>query len=118
MLRGETGPATGWMGRAQRLVEREERDCVERGYLLLPAMFRHEAAGDLEAAAATAGEAVAIAERFGDPDLFALAAQAQGTLPRACSGESRTASACWTRRWWRSPPESCRRSSAASSTAA
>ncbi|HYH88438.1 MAG TPA: LuxR C-terminal-related transcriptional regulator [Solirubrobacteraceae bacterium] len=79
MLRGETGRATGWMGRAQRLVEREEHDCVERGYLLLPAMFRHEAAGDLDAAAATAGEAGAIAERFGDPDLFALCAQAQGT---------------------------------------
>jgi DNA-binding CsgD family transcriptional regulator len=79
MLKGETGRATGWMGRAQRLVEREGGDCVERGYLLLPAMFRHEAAGDLEAAAATAGEGGAISERFGDPDLFALCAQAQGT---------------------------------------
>jgi hypothetical protein len=28
-LRGEMGPATGWLGRAQRLVEREERECVE-----------------------------------------------------------------------------------------
>ena len=80
MLRGETGPATGWMGRAQRLVERSGGECVEQGYLLLPAMFRHEAAGDLEAAAATAAEALACAERFGDQDLFALAAQAQGTL--------------------------------------
>ena len=79
MLQGETGRATGWMGRAQRLVEREGRDCVERGYLLLPAMFRHEATGDLDAAAATAGEAGAIGERFGDRDLFALCAQAQGS---------------------------------------
>jgi hypothetical protein len=38
-------------------------------------MFRREAAGELDAAAATAGEAVEIAERFGDADLFALAAQ-------------------------------------------
>ena len=118
MLQGETGRATGWMGRAQRLVEREARDCVERGYLLLPAMFRHEAAGDLDAAAATAGEAAAIGERFGDPDLFALCAQAQGTflvLHGRVDGGPR---ACWTRRWWRSPRASCRRSSAASSTAA
>ena len=79
MLRGETGRATGWMGRAQRLVEREESECVEQGYLMLPAMFRHEAAGELEAAAATAGAAGAIGERFGDADLFALCAQARGT---------------------------------------
>ncbi len=79
MLRGETGPAMGWIGRAQRLVEREQRDCAERGYLLFPAMFRQEAEGDLEAAAGTAGEAAAVGERLGDPDLFALAAQSQGS---------------------------------------
>ena len=53
-------------------------ECVERGYLLIPLMFRHEAAGDLEAAAAVAADAAAIGERFGDRDLFALAAHAQG----------------------------------------
>ena len=42
--RGEMGRATGWLGRAQRLVEREGRDCVEQGYLLFPLMFQHEAA--------------------------------------------------------------------------
>jgi hypothetical protein len=30
MLQGETGPATGWIARAQRLVDREGRECVER----------------------------------------------------------------------------------------
>jgi hypothetical protein len=39
----------------------------------------HEAAGDYEAAIAVATEAAAIGERFGDPDLFALAAGARGT---------------------------------------
>ena len=77
-LRGEMGRAAGWFGRAQRLVEREDRDCVERGYLLLPRMFEHEAAGDHDAAIAAAAEAVAIGERFGDADLFALAAQDAG----------------------------------------
>jgi DNA-binding NarL/FixJ family response regulator len=79
-LRGEMGPATGWLGRAQRIVEREERECVERGYLLMPVAFQHEAAGDLEGAAATAASAAEIAERFGDADLFALAVHEQGNI--------------------------------------
>lgn len=79
-FRGEMGRASGWLGRAQRLLERQERDCVEQGYLLLPLMFEHEATGDYEAAAATAAEAAGIGERFGDRDLFALAVQSQGIL--------------------------------------
>jgi len=80
VLRGQVGRATGWIGRARRLVERDGRDCVERGYLLLPVVFEHVAAGDHESAIAVGGEAAAIGERFGDPDLFALAAQDQGIL--------------------------------------
>jgi DNA-binding CsgD family transcriptional regulator len=78
-LRGEIGPATGWLGRAQRLLE-PEGECVERGYLLLPGVFRQEAAGDFAAAATVAEEAVRIAEHFGDRDLFALAIQGQGYM--------------------------------------
>ena len=77
-LRREVGPATGWFGRAQRLVERDRRDCVEHGYLLLPGMFRHEAAGEWEAAFDVAAEAAAC----GSPPLVArhsgLAEIAQG----------------------------------------
>ena len=79
-IRGETARATGWLGRAQRLIDREERDCVERGYLLLPVMFRHEAAGDYAAAAEAAGGAAEVAQRFDDADLFALAVHAQGQM--------------------------------------
>jgi hypothetical protein len=50
MLRGEMGPATGWFGRGQRLLEREERDCAERGYLLIPVLVGHAIAGDHGAA--------------------------------------------------------------------
>ncbi len=78
--RGEIGRASGWLGRAQRLVERQHDDCVERGYLLLPVAFRHEASGDWEAAAATLSEAAEAGERFGDRDLFALALHEQGHL--------------------------------------
>jgi DNA-binding CsgD family transcriptional regulator len=79
-IRGETGGATGWLGRARRLVDREGRDCVEQGYLLSALMLEREAAGDYEGALAAGAEAAAIGERFGDADLFALSAQDQGIL--------------------------------------
>src|SRR5262245_41866236 len=36
LMRGEIGHASGWFARAQRLLERDPRECAERGYLLLP----------------------------------------------------------------------------------
>ncbi len=77
--RGELGQAGGWLGRAERLLERERQDCVERGYALIPRIFEREAEGDLEGAAAISAEAAAIGERFDDPDLFSLATFAQGS---------------------------------------
>jgi ATP/maltotriose-dependent transcriptional regulator MalT len=77
---GETGPAGGWLGRAQRLLDRDGRECAERGYLLLPVALQQDAAGDWQAAADTAGRAAEIGERFGDEDLFALATHARGQL--------------------------------------
>jgi DNA-binding CsgD family transcriptional regulator len=78
--RGEMGPAGGWFGRAQRLVEREGRDCVEQGYLLVPLAFQRQATGEYEAAHAAATEAAEIGERFGDADLLAVALQLQGLI--------------------------------------
>jgi DNA-binding CsgD family transcriptional regulator len=78
LFRGETARATGWFARAQRLLEREERDCVERGYLLIPVWLGQMAGGDYEAGYATAAEAAAIGEHFGDPDLVWLARDEQG----------------------------------------
>ena len=77
-VRGEIGPASGWFGRAQRLVEREGRDCVERGWLLIPLVFQHEAARNYDGAFEAAAGAVEFAERFDDPDLAAIALHAQG----------------------------------------
>jgi ATP/maltotriose-dependent transcriptional regulator MalT len=79
-LRGEMGPASGWLRRAQRMLEREESESVEQGYMLLPVAFQHEVSGDLEGAAATAAAAAEIGERFGDRDLFAMAVHVQGTV--------------------------------------
>jgi ATP/maltotriose-dependent transcriptional regulator MalT len=78
------GPATGWLGRAQRLVEREDRECAEQGYMLMPVAFQHGAVGDFEGAAATAGAAAELGERFGDADLFALAVHTQGGILVKC----------------------------------
>src|SRR5262245_13010542 len=78
--RGDMGGAGGWLGRAQRLLEREGTNRVEGGYLLLPLVFQQEGNGDLEAAAATAAKAAAIGERFGDPDLSALAGHERGHI--------------------------------------
>ena len=76
--RGEIGRASGWLGRAQRLLDEHGADGVEHGYLLLPVVFEQEASGDLEGASATAGQAAAVGRRFEDQDLFALAAHEQG----------------------------------------
>jgi ATP/maltotriose-dependent transcriptional regulator MalT len=78
--RGETAQAGGWLSRAQRLLAREAGERVETGYLLLPLVFEHEARGDWKSAAATAADAAAIGERFGDQDLFALAAHERGQI--------------------------------------
>ena len=78
LFRGETAPAMGWFARGQRLLEREERDCVERGYLLIPVVLQHVFGGDHEAAYAIAAQAGEIGERFGDQDLVAIALMEQG----------------------------------------
>jgi DNA-binding CsgD family transcriptional regulator len=75
---GEVGRAGGWFARAERLVDRAAADCAERGYLLLPAAAMAEAMGDYAAVCDAAAAAVAIAERFGDRDLFALGAHVHG----------------------------------------
>jgi ATP/maltotriose-dependent transcriptional regulator MalT len=78
VLRGQDGHAAGWLGRAQRVLERGERDCAEQGYLLLPLAEQKLDAGDGGAAYDTAGDAAHIGERFAEPDLVACARHLQG----------------------------------------
>jgi DNA-binding CsgD family transcriptional regulator len=80
LFTGAMGPAGGWLARADRLLEDVAEETVVHGYALLPVMFRHEAAGDLEAAIANAAKAAQIGKRHGDPELMALAIHAQGHM--------------------------------------
>ncbi len=76
LFRGEAAQANAWTARGQRLIEGS--DCVERGYLLLPAAAQQLQDGHAEAAEATAGDAMAIGERGRDADLTAAARHLQG----------------------------------------
>jgi DNA-binding CsgD family transcriptional regulator len=78
LFRGQLGPAFGWFARGNRLLESEESDCAERGYLLIPVVLEHTSRGEFEDAHATAAETSEIGERFGDPDLAALGVMEQG----------------------------------------
>lgn len=79
-MRGEMGRATGWLARAQRLLERDARECAERGYLLLPDVEQQLESGDFGTAYAAAAAAAAIGERCGDADLIACARHQQGRI--------------------------------------
>src|SRR5215467_275369 len=78
MVLGQTARASGWLGRAERLVDPNGDDCAECGYLRLMRIFRHTAAGDHAAAGTAAAEVATIGDRFKDPDLSALGRDFQG----------------------------------------
>lgn len=79
-LRGEEARASGWLGRAQRMLERNAAESAEQGYLLLTVVDRSIAAGDAAAALEAASRAAEIGERFAEPDLSALARHLQGRV--------------------------------------
>lgn len=84
---GEPGRASGWLARAERHLENASDDCAERGYLLLPRIFRCLGENDDSAAEALAQQAADIGERSGDRDLVAIARNLQG---RAVLRQGRT----------------------------
>jgi DNA-binding CsgD family transcriptional regulator len=77
MVRGVSSRASGWLARAQRLVELHVEDCAERGYLLLPAAQHLLSAGEFTRAYDCALQAAQIGERFGEADLIAFARNLQ-----------------------------------------
>jgi DNA-binding CsgD family transcriptional regulator len=84
---GEFARAGGWLARARRLLDEGRHDCVERGYVLVPAALQHAVAGDWSTAHAISAEAAGIGDRFGEVDLVTLARNVQG---RALIGQEKT----------------------------
>ncbi|HET6293544.1 MAG TPA: LuxR C-terminal-related transcriptional regulator [Kribbella sp.] len=71
---GELARGGGWLARAQRLLDDAGRDCVEQGYVLVPAAHQIlETEGDPTTACGLFDRAIEIGERYEDPTLTALA---------------------------------------------
>ncbi len=90
MDRGEMARGGGWLARGRRLLEERQVDCVEQGYMLVPAAELSLIQGDAATAFPVFEKAGAIAARFGDPDLMTLTQVGKGvaliTLGRTVEG--------------------------------
>ena len=78
--RGEVARAGGWLARAQRLLEPDQTDTLERAYVLLPLARQHLIQGDAPAAYDAFARAATIARRFGDSDVASMAELGQGRV--------------------------------------
>src|SRR5262245_36467744 len=85
---GDQARASGWLGRARRLLDEHADACVECGYVLVPQALAAAGSGDAGRAEAMFGEAEAIGVRFHDANLVALARLGRG---RALIATGRTA---------------------------
>ncbi len=78
MDRGEYAVASGWISRADRLLEAFEQDTVEHGYVLFFRMLGHILGGDPVTGLDEAATLTSYGRRFGDGDLLAAGLMAQG----------------------------------------
>jgi ATP/maltotriose-dependent transcriptional regulator MalT len=79
-VRGEVAVGGGWVARAQRLLDTEREDIVERGYLLAHEFYQHLGRGDFARAGETAVHIVETGRRFSEPDLIAQGLMCQGRM--------------------------------------
>jgi DNA-binding CsgD family transcriptional regulator len=78
IFRRDAARGTGWIARAVRMLDDCDADCVQRGYLRFAEAMRAVVEGNGEDAERGFGESAAIAARFGDRSLSAMARHAQG----------------------------------------
>jgi DNA-binding CsgD family transcriptional regulator len=78
LVQGEQARSGGWLARGRRILDDGKLDCVEQGYLLVPAGLQLIWAGDAAGACATFEQATAIGERFREPDLVAYGRLGRG----------------------------------------
>ena len=77
---GERAVGSGWLARAERLLDEHGEDAVEQGYLQLPRFFAYVGAGELAEAQESAAAMTDYGRRFRDPDLLAHGLTAEGRL--------------------------------------
>jgi hypothetical protein len=77
---GEVSRGSGWLARAERLLDQAGGDCVERGYLLLPEVRRKFQAREYASAYDAAVLAESIGERHADQDLRVFARNLRGRV--------------------------------------
>jgi DNA-binding NarL/FixJ family response regulator len=78
LFEGEFGRGGGWLANARQVLEQEQAECAEFGYLMVPLVEKLLSAEDHAGALAAATEAVEIGERFADADLLFCARHLQG----------------------------------------
>jgi len=78
LFKGDLGQGSGWLANAQQMLEREQTDCAEHGYLLMPLAEKLLGSEDYAGSLAAATEAFEIGERFADADLVSCARHLQG----------------------------------------
>jgi len=76
--RGELAKAGGWLARCRRLLDDGQRDCVELGYLMVPAALQTLRQGNVEEASEMFHQVLHIAARYADPDLSAMGRLGRG----------------------------------------
>ncbi|MFE3545746.1 LuxR C-terminal-related transcriptional regulator [Nocardia sp. NPDC059177] len=77
---GESAVGSGWVARAERLLEQAPGDVAEHGYVCVAVLFRHLTAGEYAEAACCADRVTDYGRRFGCADLVAMGLSAQGRL--------------------------------------
>ena len=92
LFRGETVRAGAWFTRALSLLDRQETDCVERGYLLIPTWLQQMSAGDFEARRRCARQ-TRRAPRYLEPLRRDARVRRAGSRPRSSGRASRTPAA-------------------------
>ena len=77
---GEDAVSSGWIARAERVLDETTGDTVEHGYVAFYHLHRAVHAGRHDEASRRAEEVMAYGARYAEPDLTALGISAQGML--------------------------------------
>ena len=90
---GGLAQAGGWFARARRVLDGDDGDCVEQGYVTAADAITSMFSGDMPTAHGHYERAIAIGQRFGDADLLTLGQLGRGQALVA-AGRSAEGTAC------------------------